>query len=218
MPPRRPYDMCMVFRYKTSKAVRFEETDAADIASLRLHKASKEDEAVMQLWKSRREALLKSLESCGLNLYCFYSRDHDEVIVKIGASAAKLKDAAARCRYKLQLTPQYLGAYAEFRHDKQGSAKANHQDQRIVSHLYQRHTEDDLPDSDAIFRTSDKINLIHHIITSNDKDCCGIPVGQLLSSQDHDLLAYFPLHDAPVLHDLQDRLADWFLMGEAAPW
>jgi hypothetical protein len=23
MPPRRPYDMCMVFRYKTSKAVKF---------------------------------------------------------------------------------------------------------------------------------------------------------------------------------------------------
>lgn len=212
MPPRRDYDMCMVFRYKTSKAVKFEEADAADVANLRLHKASKEDEALMQVWKSRREALLKSMQSCGLTLYCFFSRHHDEVIVKIGASAAKLKDAAARCKYKLQLTPQYLGAYAEFRHDKQGSAKVNHQDQRIVSHLYQRHTEDDLPDSDAIFRTSDKINLIHHIITSNDKDCCGIPVGQLLSSQD--LLAYFPLHDAPVLQDLQDRVADWFLMGE----
>jgi hypothetical protein len=199
----------MVFKCKTSKAVEFEETDESN---LRLQKPSKEDLAKMELWKGRREALLKSLASCGLNLYCFYSRDRDEVIVKIGASAAKLKDTAARCKYKLQLKPQYLGAYAEYRHDKQGTAKNNHQDQRVISHMFQRHTEDDLPDSDAIFRTSDKINLIHHIITSNDKECCGVPVGQLLRSDD--LRAYFPLHDMPVLQELQDRVWDWFLMTE----
>lgn len=46
-------------------------------------------------------------------------------------------------------------------------------DRRIISHIYATHTEDSL-DGSSIFKTSDKIDLINHMISSKDKDCAGL--------------------------------------------
>jgi hypothetical protein len=170
----------------------------------------------MQTWKQQREVTLKSLQNCRLHLFCYYSRDSDEIVVKIGAPAQKLRDTAARMKYKLQLKPQYLGAYAEYRHDFPGRPEKQFKDRRVVSHIYKTHTEDDFPDSDAIFKTLDKINLIHHIITSKDKECAGIPVGTLLHNGD--LKAYLPLHETSVLKELMGETwlqkFEWLRMPE----
>jgi hypothetical protein len=77
--------------------------------------------------------------------------------------------------------------------------------------MYERHVEaDDNPDESAIFTTRDKIMIIHHIITSKDKDCAGINIGLLKDKggmmkdkkQDAILQHYFPLHEERKLHEL----------------
>jgi hypothetical protein len=215
--PRRAFDMCMVLNYKTRKTVAFEDQNEIQVMENRqLEQPRAEEKAKMEQWKEQREGILKSLLNCGLELYCYYNRDRNEIIVKIGASAAKLRDTAARCKYKLQLKKQYLNAYAEYRHDFQGTREKQYKDRRIVSHIYRTHVEEDYPNSDAIFRTVDKIFLINHIITSKDKDCAGINVGNLL--HEGQLKDYFPLHEAHLMTHIkgttfQDRLR-WFWMGE----
>jgi len=213
-PRRRLYDICMVFKCKTAKSVKFDDGDQVvpDVTGGVLSEPTEEARKTMLMWKQRREAILKSLQNCGLRLFCYYSRDRDEIIVKIGATPQKLRDVAARLKYKLQLKKQYLNAYAEFRHDFPGRPERGHKDRRVISHIYKTHTEDDYPESDAIFKTTDKINLIHHMVTSKDKDCAGIPIGDLILRGD--LQAYFPLHESPVIAELKSSWMSWLLMPE----
>jgi len=215
-PLRRNYDLCMVFKYKTSKTVKYEEQANELMVNRVLAEPSQKERSEMQMWKQQRESILKSLQNCGLHLFCYYSRDRDDIIVKLGANAQKLRDTAARMKYKLQLKKQYLSAYAEYRHDFPGRPERNFKDRRVVSHIYQSHTEDDFPDSDAIFKTLDKIHLINHIITSKDKDCAGIPVGNLIHQGD--LKAYLPLHEASKLKELMGETwlqkFEWLRMPE----
>merc|ERR1719183_3200161 len=64
---------------------------------------------------------------------------------------------------------------------------------------------------DAIFTQLDKISLVHHIITSKDKDCAGIQVAYLLHQEE--LVSYFPLHDTSCLKLMRSSF-DWLWMGE----
>jgi hypothetical protein len=216
--PRRQYDMCVVFNYKTSKNVAYEDQNEIQVLDYRsLAPPSSQETVKMDQWKEQRVGILKNWISCGLNIYCYYCRDRDEIIVKIGASAEKLRDTAARCKYKLQLKKQYLNAHAEYRKDFQGTPEKQYKDRRVIGHIYKTHsTEDDYPDSDSIFRTVDKIHLINHIITSKDKDCAGTNIGNLLHEKH--IKDYFPLHEPHLLAEmkgasLRDRL-HWFWMGE----
>jgi len=175
--PRR-FDLCMVFKFKTDRMVKFQTTSGAgenqDELMARVAKLKEPTPAQknkMQAWTQRRESLMKAMKNCGLNLFCFYSRDRDEIIVKIGADAEKLCATAARMKYKLQMKPEFLGAYAEYRQDFPGRPDRGFKDRRLFSHMYERHSEDDNPDEGSIFTTRDKIFLIHHIISSKDKRC-----------------------------------------------
>jgi len=210
---RRNHDFCMVFKYKTSKSLKFEEQDNDYMVNRTLAEPSEVAMNKMNLWKQRRETILKGLTSVGLHVFCYYSRDRDEIIVKVGASAKKLRSAAARMKYKLQLKKQFLDAYAEYREDFPGRPECQYKDRRVISHIYKTHTEDDFTDSDAIFKTIDKISLIHNIITSKDKDCAGVPVGNLLYQDE--LMGYFPLHDNQALAELsKPSKLQWFVMDE----
>merc|ERR1719443_116992 len=97
-----------------------------------------------QMMTHERESVLKNLQNCGLHVHCFYSRDRLEIFCKIGASAQKLRNTAARMKYKLQLKPEYLSGYAEYRNDFPGSG-------RYVNHIYKTFSSDDYPSEDAIF-------------------------------------------------------------------
>lgn len=89
--------------------------------------------------------------------------------------------------------------------------------------MYERHGEvDDTPDEAAIFTTRDKISLIHHVITSKDKDCAGIDIGNLLAQSSNYKLGqseallqhYFPLHEDRKLLELGWReWKSWILMS-----
>lgn len=174
--------MCMIFKYKTSKDVQYGDDDRGDSGGPRLKIPSPEELTTMDMWKQRREGILKTLTNCGLDLRCHYSRDRDHIICKIGASPTKLRDTAARMKYKLQLKSEYLNAYAEYRHDFQGTPQLNFTDRRITSHLYKMHGQDqqEAVSDDAIFTQLDKIILVDHIINSKDKDCAGIQVAHLM--------------------------------------
>lgn len=205
------YQVCMVFQCKTSKRVKFEEQDNEYYTIRALKQPEPGDLATMQMWKQHRESILKGLQNCGLSLYCYYSRDRDQILVKIGASAQKLRDTAARKRYKLQLKKEYLSAYAEFRHDYPGRPEFRFNDRRIISHIYETHTEDSL-DGSNIFKISDKIDLIHHIIQSKDKDCAGINPSRLLHQGE--LKAYFPIHDEAGIAKIKEFQWKWFWPDE----
>jgi len=86
--------------------------------------------------------------------------------------------------------------------------------------MYERHSEDDSPDEGSIFTTRDKIFLIHHIISSKDKDCAGINIGQLLNEDTKSealLQHYFPLHEDRKLQELDVRswakMRNWIFMS-----
>jgi len=193
---RRDYDMCMVFPFKASEEASMGNQDLKE-----------------QMMTHEREAVMKNLQNCGLHVHCFYSRDRLEIFCKIGCGAQKLKDTAARMKYKLQLKPEYLGGYAEYRNDFPGRPELNHSDRRMVSHIYKTFSIDDYPAEDAIFSTRDKIAIVHHIISSKDRDCAGINIGQLLHTKD--LSAYFPLHEDALLKELCSEKLPWIWMGSA---
>jgi hypothetical protein len=164
-----------------------------------------------QMMKHERESVLKNLQNCGLHVHCFYSRDRDEVYCKIGANAKKLRDTAARMKYKLQLKADYLSGYAEYRNDFPGRQENHFQDRRSVGHIYKTHGQEEYPSEDAIFSTRDKISIAHHVVSSTDKDCAGINIGQLLHT--NEITAYFALHEDNVLRELAEDKLPWLWMG-----
>jgi len=206
----RSYDVCMVFSHKTSKNVRFEDGVDDQVLGRDLKDPVEADSMKMQMWKQRRETILKSLQSCGLRVFCFYSRDRDDVYVKIGADAQKLRECAVRLKYRLQLKQEYLGAYAPYRHDFAGRQENGFKDRRVVSHFYKTH-QVEYPGDDAVFTTMDKIFLINHIIRAKDKDCAGINVSNLVHEKT--LKAFFPLHESHHIKDMKSSRLDWILMG-----
>lgn len=211
---RRNYDMCMVFKYKVSKDVQFEPEQQGEDEIRPARAATQSEIDKMKVWKERRQSILKSLQNCGLHVYCYYSRERDEILCKIGASAQKLKDTAARMKYKLQLKSEFLGAYAEYRHDFQGRPELNFSDRRQVSHIYKTHNDSDqIPRDDAIFTTLDKMFILNHIITSKDKECAAIPVPTMLHNEE--LKAYFPLHEQKQLNELR---MSWTNPKKAFAW
>eukprot|EP00913_Durusdinium_trenchii_P017036 g16021.t1 len=163
----------------------------------------------MESWKAKRNMVIHSLSDTGLVLMLYYSRDRDEIFVRIAADPLHLRQVAEMIRYQLELKPQYLSAFADYKNDYPGRRDLNYSDRCIVSHLYETHfeksKEGDYPQKDAIFRTVDRLRLIDHIVRSGDHNCAGVDVGQLL--HDGDLIHYFPLHEQ---RELEDMDKDWF--------
>lgn len=204
-------DICMVFPYKTSALVRWGEAQQEE-EFRGLKPPSDAERHKMETWQSKRNGIITALSDCGLVLMLYYSRDRDEIFVKVAAEEKHLRMVAEMKRYKLELKEEYLAAFAEYKNDYAGQRDLGYADRCVVSHLYKMHIDptDEFegqayPEAKAIFRTADRIQLIDHIIRSADHDCAGIDVGQLL--HDQDLLHYFPLHENRRLVDLDK---DWF--------
>jgi hypothetical protein len=193
VPHRRDYEICMVFPCKASEV----ETER--------ERSMKE-----QMMTHEREAILKNLQTCGLHLHCFYSRDRDQIFCKVGAGADKLRDVAARMKYKLQLKPEYLSGYAEYRNDFPGTQENNFQDARMVQHIYKHFGHEDFPTEDSIFSMRDKIVLVHHIVSAKDKSCAGINVGKMMHLGE--LQGYFPLHEEGIVREFSGHWQQWLWM------
>jgi hypothetical protein len=146
----------------------------------------------------------------GLVLMLYYSRDRDEIFVRIAADDQHLRQVAEMRQYQLELKAQYLSAYAPYKNDFGGRRELNYTDHCMVSHLYKTHQDlagekEAYPQPGDIFRTVDRIRLIDYIVRNSDHNCAGLDVGQLM--HDGDLLHYFPMHENRKLVELDD---DWF--------
>lgn len=203
-PPKA--DVVMVFPYKTHALVRYGEASAEEEAR-GLRAPQDWERHKMETWQAKRTAALHALSDAGLVLCCFYSRDRDEIFVRVGADDQHLKQVAEMRRYRLELKPQYLSAYAEYKNDYVGRRELNYSDRCVVSHLYKSHVdkEEEYPQPGAIFRTTDRCQLVDYIVRQSDHNCAGVDVGQLM--HDGDLLHYFPLHEHKKLEDLDKN---WF--------
>ncbi|CAK9100477.1 unnamed protein product [Durusdinium trenchii] len=203
-----PSDVVMVFPYKTHSTLRWGDA-AAEEEQRGLRQPTEEQIRQMESWKAKRNMVIHSLSDTGLVLMLYYSRDRDEIFVRIAADPLHLRQVAEMIRYQLELKPQYLSAFADYKNDYPGRRDLNYSDRCIVSHLYETHfeksKEGDYPQKDAIFRTVDRLRLIDHIVRSGDHNCAGVDVGQLL--HDGDLIHYFPLHEQ---RELEDMDKDWF--------
>lgn len=212
VPPKRMprADMVMVFRYKTSAAVRW--GDGGDEEWKNLRPPKKEEEHQMLNWQTKRQGIITALSDCGLVLMMYYSRDRDEVFVKIGVEEWHLRQVAEMTRHKLELKEEYLSAFAAYQDDRPGQRDQNYSDSVWTSHLYKMHVdaEDEdggsaYPRPHAIFRTVDRIRLIDYIVRQNESNCANVDVGQLL--YDKDVVAFFPLHENRKLVALDN---DWW--------
>lgn len=206
-------DMCLVFPYKTSAIVKYGDAQTFEEEGYRgLKPPTEQERHKMDMWTMKRQGVITALSDCGLILMLYYSRDRDEIFVKVSVEDGHLRQVAEMKRHKLELKEEYLSAFAEYKDDYFGQRDLNFSDRLMVSHLYKAHvdiTEDDAgeayPRPIAIFRTTDRIQMIRHIITAADHHCAGVDVGQML--HDGDLKGFFALHENKKLLDLDK---DWF--------
>jgi len=207
------FDMCLVFPFKTSALVRYGDSQQFEEEGYRgLKPPTSEEKHKMDMWAQKRQGVITALSDCGLILMLYYSRDRDEVFVKISVEDRHLRQVAEMKRHKLELKEEYLSAFAEYKDDQIGDRKLNYSDRIVVSHLYKAHVDTTAEDSgesyphpNAIFRTADRIQLINHIVRAADHNCAGVDVGQMM--HDGDLVGFYPLHENRKLVDM-DR--DWF--------
>merc|ERR1719386_182312 len=127
----------------------------------------------MTTWQTKRQGIITALSDCGLILMLYYSRDRDEIFVKISVEDKHLRQVAEMKRHKLELKEEYLSAFASYKDDYFGQRELNFSDRLMVSHLYKAHvdpTDEDeaYPRPICIFRTADRIQLIEYIITASD--------------------------------------------------
>jgi len=206
-------DMCLVFPYKTSALVKYGDSQTYEEEGYRgLRHPTEAEKHKMDMWTMKRQGVITALSDCGLIIMLYYSRDRDEIFVKVSVEDRHLRQVAEMKRHKLELKEEYLSAFAEYKDDYFGQREMNFSDRLMVSHLYKAHvdqTDDNegeaYPRPIAIFRTTDRIQLINYIIRSADHSCAGVDVGQML--HDGDLTAFFPLHENKKLVDLDK---DWF--------
>jgi hypothetical protein len=206
-------DMCLVFPYKTSAIVKYGDAQTFEEEGYRgLKPPTEQERHKMDMWTMKRQGVITALSDCGLILMLYYSRDRDEIFVKVSVEDGHLRQVAEMKRHKLELKEEYLSAFAEYKDDYFGQRDLNFSDRLMVSHLYKAHvdiTQDDAgeayPRPIAIFRTTDRIQMIRHIITAADHHCAGVDVGQML--HDGDLKGFFALHENKKLLDLDK---DWF--------
>eukprot|EP00927_Polykrikos_kofoidii_P071401 TRINITY_DN67669_c0_g1_i1.p1 TRINITY_DN67669_c0_g1~~TRINITY_DN67669_c0_g1_i1.p1 ORF type:complete len:732 (-),score=131.39 TRINITY_DN67669_c0_g1_i1:386-2581(-) len=204
-------DVVLVFPYKTSALVRWGD-GSADEESRGLRKPKDDERKIMEHWKTKRAAALTALGDSGLVLMPFYSRDRDEIFVKVSGDEQHLRQVAEMKRHKLELKKEYLSSFAEYKNDYAGKRELNYRDRRVASHLYKAHVNEvdeeageKYPKTDAIFRITDRIQLIDYIIRSSGHNCAAIDIGSLM--HERDLIAYFPLHENEKLTALDK---DWF--------
>lgn len=205
-PPKA--DLVMVFPYKTSALVRFGDA-AAEEESRGLRAPLDKERQKMETWQAKRSTAFRALDDAGLVLCPFYSRDRDEVFVRLAADDNHLKQVAEMRRFRLELKPQFLSAFAEYKNDYVGRRELNYSDRCVVSHLYKAHANisnpGEYPLPGAIFRTVDRIDLVDYIIRQSDHNCAGVDLGQLM--HDGDLLHYFPMHEPAKLREMDEQ---WF--------
>jgi len=204
-------DVVMVFPYKVDAMVRWGDAHLEE-ETRGLRPPKDFERHKMENWQAKRQTTIHALSDSGLVLMLYYSRDRDEIFVKVAADEEHLRQVAEMRQYKLELKPQFLSAFAEYKNDYAGRRELNYGDRCVVSHIYKNHvdrTDDEkgeaYPQPGAIFRTVDRTQLIYHIIGSSDHNCAGVNVGQLM--HDQDLLHFFPLHEHRKLADLDK---DWF--------
>mmetsp|Transcript_112623 Transcript_112623/g.351109 ORF Transcript_112623/g.351109 Transcript_112623/m.351109 type:complete len:744 (+) Transcript_112623:109-2340(+) len=204
-------DLVMVFPYKVDALVRWGEAQLEE-ETRGLRPPTDAERHKMEIWQARRGRTVHALSDSGLILMPYYSRDRDEIFVRIAADEQHLRQVAEMRQYKLELKPQYLSAFAPYKNDYAGRRDLDYSDRCVVSHIYKNHvdkTDDDggsaYPQPGAIFRTTDRIQLIDYIVREQDHNCAGTDIGQLL--HDSELLHYFPLHEHRKLVDLDK---DWF--------
>lgn len=201
----RKYDVVLVFAYKVSPFVKWGTETDADNSHLRA--PTEAEAATMQRWETQRKTVLRALEIAGLTVMAMYSRDRDEIFVKVGASQAKLEEIAETTKYTLELKEEYECAHAEFRRDFLGTAPV-YDDRKLVSHLYKIH------ENGSCFRTVDRIHLTKHMIQSPEKGCAAVPVGELMrGGKDATIKHYFPLHEVTTLDAFKERWKTYFAWG-----
>lgn len=203
-------DVVIVFPYKTDAMVNWGDDEQRNNGT-NLRAPTDVDKHKMETWKTKRHTALSALNDAGLIIMLYYSRDRDEIFCRIAADERHLRAVAEMKKYKLELKPLYLSAFAEYQNDYAGKKELSYKDRRVVNHLYKTHADFDAegnhkyPTPDKIFRTVDRIRLIDHIIRSGDHNCANVDIGQL--QHDEDVVHYFPLHENKKLQDLDK---DWF--------
>jgi len=204
-------DVVIVFPYKKDATIRWGDASMEE-ETRGLRPPTDEERHIMETWAVKRNGTILALSDSGLILMLFYSRDRDEIFVRVAADESHLRQVAEMKKHKLELKPQYLSAFAEYKNDYAGRRENQYQDRCVVSHLFKAHVDETdidhglrYPKPDQIFRVVDRIQLIDYIIRSGDHSCAGVDIGQLM--HDKHVVHYFPLHENARLRDL-DR--DWF--------
>merc|ERR1719498_1536660 len=207
---RRRHDMCIVVAYKTDAMVQWDgDADARDLRA-----PQREEAEQMRQWAHQRDALITALRSAGLVVTAFYSRDGDEILIKVGADSEKLRSLAEQSRYKLQMKDEFFGAYAEYRADFVGTPESGYADRKMVSSIYKQHVPiGGFPDDDSIFRTVDRVHLLNYAIRSKDRGCAGLEIGELMFKGVIKADGYYPLHEALEVKELEDNMVDAFIVG-----
>mmetsp|Transcript_32767 Transcript_32767/g.47312 ORF Transcript_32767/g.47312 Transcript_32767/m.47312 type:complete len:789 (-) Transcript_32767:186-2552(-) len=160
----------------------------------------------------------------GLDIYQFYSGDGDEIFIKVGASIERLEKWARKSILKFLLDPHYLKEKLDtlhpIHHDPSISPISPYQ---FIYHKYIQEKADMFAKGSGLnhpFSSIIRIKLIYEIILSNDDDCCGLNMRNLLkdskgmANYNNSILACFPLHDLISRDRLWREWSNW----RSNPW
>lgn len=155
------------------------------------------------------KSILHRLAEAGLETKLFYSIQNDEVYVKVRGSLKRLKDEADRIEYQMLLEAASVSnalklggtnkksglkwapvsipeKTKETRMSPYEYISAPYQ-QSNGSYLYKKYGDN------SIFRSSDRIKLIHSIITARiDDGGANISIFKNIVESDNDIIGYFP--------------------------
>lgn len=179
------------------------------------------------------KTVLHKLANAGLETKLFYSVQHDEVYVKIRCSLKRLKDEADRIEYSLLLEAASINNALKLGGTNKRSglkwapvtipektmetsippcefiSAPFQQSNKHSSYLYKKYGDN------SIFRSADRVKLIHSIITARIEDGgANIQILRNIVEKDNDIMAYFPLHDLVELRTLEEK---WLRYCQA-PW
>lgn len=192
------------------------------------------DQAKYEEAKSKSlKTILHKLANAGLETKLFYSVQHDEVYVKIRCSLKRLKDEADRIEYSLLLEPASVSNALKLGGTNKKSGlkwppitipektmetsispyehiSAPFQSSNTHStYLYKKYGEN------SIFRSSDRVKLIHSIVTSRvEEGGANIQIQRNIVENDNSIIGYFPIHDIVELRTLEEK----WLRYVQAPW
>lgn len=219
------WDLCLVF------AVGDPEKEVTTRVKVDNH-VKKQTRLEQDIFSERAAAVIKAVKLADLK-YCLYkSVKEDQVFMLVAATEERLREEADRIDYDLELDAHTTLKLGVERKLKLATMTADESDERFLQFQEQqwqglfgpfKNPDSKNPKRDQLyrhwekedgttspFRASDRIKLTVNILEADEKQHgANLIASKFMKSNDHPLVAMFPLHDLPTRDKIWEECRSW---------